>query len=35
LREERLAVREVLDGGKEDLLEDRDLAGGREEHSET
>jgi hypothetical protein len=35
LREERLAVRGVLKGGKEDLLEHRDLVGSREERSES
>ena len=33
--EERLAVRDLLEGGKEDLLENRDLVGGRKERSES
>ena len=34
LREEKLAVRDVLEAGKEDLLEGQDLAGRHEESSE-
>ena len=35
LREKKLATRDVLEGGKEDLLENRDLVGRHEERSES
>ena len=35
LREEKLVVRHVLEGGEEDLLENQDLAGRHEESSES